>query len=706
MSRDKNIRTKNFQRLGDVKGIALCSLALILFLGFINANIGYAGRAVINFLLDFAGYLSYAIPVFFLWWAVNEFRHKSFSFKYTFLWGFLAFLFGGSVFFHLLMPGPAGGPGGGGLIGDFLSDAVLRIALGTPGAYIVSIALIAVSLVLLADISVYKFSSDILSAAYKFLKSLSLKAAYIFSSAGRNIKYPAKKLKKEKPEYNKNIKEKKQSSLKKKTKTDHKSTEEPEIKPSGPPKIIDMNDYEIPANLLDKPESALNKASEEQQRGEQLTEVLRNFEIDAQIAAVEMGPSITRYEIEIPPGIKLSKIRNLSSNIAMALKAKTVRILTPIPGKSAVGVEVPALEQEKVYMKSMVLSTEFKNAPAAVPYCLGKSVSGENVVIDLAKMPHLLLAGATGSGKSAAIHSIINSILLKKAPDSVRLILIDPKRVELPIYKGIPHLECDVICDSQKAVKTLLKLAEIMDDRYDSLAEKNVSDINQYNKLKDIGNKMPRLVVVIDELADLMALSSDKVERAIVRIAQMARAVGIHLVLATQRPSVDVITGLIKANLPARIAFNVLSGIDSRTILDTTGAEKLLGKGDLLYLPPDLPQPLRIQGTYIDRKEIRKVVNYIKENVLFYEYDSEIKKARKKKEKANYEDELYPDAIKVFIANKKASISLIQRKLRIGYNRAARIVDTMEENGIISREDGTKAREVLVDEDYLQKITK
>ncbi|MFW6172362.1 MAG: DNA translocase FtsK 4TM domain-containing protein [Elusimicrobiota bacterium] len=684
----------------DITGIILISISAILLFALITQGkktyVGEAGSVVAGFFIGFLGYICYLIPGIMIWWASIEFRHKKFPFKHSMIWGSIVLIVGASIFSHLVYQGSSG------TFGDFLTDVIVRKAFGTAGSYIISIALIATSIVLITDISIKKMINFIY-IKLSMVKTVKNKVKTVFNKRKKERQVKPKKTKKVRkkdtaPKIKK--KEKKKPVIVSKEKKETEKTKKTKEKE-------DIKGYKIPYNLLKEQKNREDITEMEEDRGKKLVKVLNNFDIEAEISGIRAGPSITRYEISLPPGIKLSRIKNLSSNIAMALEAKTIRLLTPIPGMSAVGVEVPSIKQEIVYIKSLIESDEFKQKDTQVPYCLGKSVNGDFKIVDLTQMPHLLLAGATGSGKSVAIHVLINSVLFKSSPDKVRFILMDPKRVELPVYNGIPHLACEVITDPKKAIKMLNAVTREMDCRYDTLANSNVSDIDAYNKKTKANDTkiMPRLVVIIDELADLMAMEKNKVENSIIRIAQMARAVGIHLVLATQRPSVNVITGIIKANLPARVAFNVLSGVDSRTILDTYGAEKLLGKGDMLYQSAELPQAERIQGSFISRREIEKVVDYLKNTDYTPESEIDIKeKTERAGGNQEYEDDLYPKAVELVIKRKKASISLIQRKLRIGYNRAARIVDTMEENGIIGEDRGAKGRRVLVESEYLNNL--
>ena len=455
-----------------------------------------------------------------------------------------------------------------------------------------------------------------------------------------------------------------------------------------------------------------------------LEKKLQDYGVEGKVVEVRPGPVITVYEFEPAPGVKVSRIVNLADDLALALSALSIRIVAPIPGKAVVGIEVPNAVRETVYLKEIIDSDPFRNSKSKLSFGLGKDISGEAFVVDLGRMPHLLVAGSTGSGKSVSINSVICSILFKATPDEVRFMMIDPKMLELSDYDGIPHLLLPVVTNPKKAATALKWLVEEMERRYTVLAEKGVRNIEQYHQRaekeqKEKGRvfkrkgdllegdaegvappmeKVPYIVVVIDELADLMMISSREVEESITRLAQMARAVGIHLLLATQRPSVDVLTGIIKANFPARISFQVTSKVDSRTILDTIGAEHLLGSGDMLYLRPGSSKLTRLHGAFVSSAEIKRVVDFLKKQGT-PSYDSTIlQETRKEKETGDMEDEYdekYDEAVAFVTEIGQASISLIQRRFRIGYNRAARIVEKMEEEGVVGASDGVKPREVL-----------
>ncbi|HBW12503.1 MAG TPA: cell division protein FtsK [Proteiniclasticum sp.] len=471
--------------------------------------------------------------------------------------------------------------------------------------------------------------------------------------------------------------------------------------------------YEFPEIALLKQNIKGMLANEDRdeilENAKKLEDTLMSFGVEARVIHVSKGPSVTRYELQPKAGVKVSRIVNLSDDIALALAARGVRIEAPIPGKAAVGIEIPNKETTAVYLREVIEDSKFQRSTSKISVALGKDISGEAIIGDLSKMPHVLIAGATGSGKSVCINSLIISILYKYDPEHVRLLMVDPKVVELNVYNGIPHLLIPVVTDPKKAAGALNWAVNEMTRRYQSFAEYGVRNIEGFNELAKKNKELqslPYIVVIVDELADLMMVSANEVEDYIARLAQMARAAGMHLVIATQRPSVDVITGVIKANIPSRISFAVSSAIDSRTILDSGGAEKLLGKGDMLYYPVGEQKPKRIQGAFISEEEVEAIVSRIKVQKDQLLYDQEImehiEKGRSDQEDSEEGDELYQEAVKVVVENQQASTSFLQRKMRIGYNRAARIMDQLEERGVISQRDGSKPRQVLMSEYQLR----
>lgn len=479
-------------------------------------------------------------------------------------------------------------------------------------------------------------------------------------------------------------------------------------------KKIPVTSYVFPpVDLMKKPKAKQMQMNEHQlqQKAALLENTLQNFHVDARVLNVTQGSSVTRYEVQPAVGVKVSSITKLADDIALNLRAKSIRIEAPIPGKAAVGIEVENEKPDMVSIRELIDSKEFRNASSKISFAVGKDISGRNVIANLKEMPHLLIAGATGSGKSVCINTIITSLLYKASPDEVKLILIDPKVVELGNYNGIPHLLVPVVTDPKKAAAALNWAVNEMTQRYKYFAEESVKDLDSYNELMRANQEpdkvLPKIVIIIDELADLMMVAPSQVEESICRLAQLARAAGMHLIVATQRPSVDVVTGLIKANIPSRIAFSVSSQVDSRTILDVGGAEKLLGKGDMLYSPVGENKPLRIQGPYISDSETARIIDFVKKQGES-SYDESVVQTIETPEKSQYgevSDELTEDAIAFILKQKKASVSMLQRRFRIGYNRAASIIDEIEARGIISPADGSKPRQVLyTEEEYYDAI--
>ena len=469
-----------------------------------------------------------------------------------------------------------------------------------------------------------------------------------------------------------------------------------------------------PISLLNRPKAQgnANLSYSLKQKAAKLEETLHNFKVDARVVQVTQGPAVTRYEIQPNIGVKVSKIVNLADDIALNLEAKSIRIEAPIPGKAAVGIEIENENINMVTLREIIDSAAFKDAKSKITFAVGKDIAGNAIVADLKSMPHLLIAGSTGSGKSVCINSIITSILYKANPDEVKLVLIDPKVVELGNYNGIPHLLIPVVTEPTKAAAALNWAVAEMTDRYKKFAEAQVRDLESYNDTMRIQGEedeiLPQIVIIIDELADLMMAAPSQVEESICRLAQMARAAGMHLIVATPRPSVDIITGVIKANIPSRIAFAVSSQFDSRTILDMSGAEKLVGKGDMLFNPLGMGKPVRVQGTFVSDSEVHHVIEHVKSQVEEVSYSGDvlhtIEKGNLPEGKDDDGDELLAEAIQCVVAAGQASVSMLQRRFRIGYNRAARIVDMMEARGIVGPQDGSRPRQVLMTEEELEQL--
>ena len=473
-------------------------------------------------------------------------------------------------------------------------------------------------------------------------------------------------------------------------------------------KQLEMGMWEYPPfSLLTENKEKKRDTGDVKRIAATIEATLQSFGVKAQVAEINVGPSVTQYAIRIPQGTKLTKITTLSNDLALATEAPggQIRIEAPIPGRNLVGIEIPNRSLEFVGLRSMLESKHMEAAKSKLAIPLGLNVSGEPVVADISKMPHILIAGTTGSGKSVMVNAIIASILFRASPSEVKLIMIDPKRVELTGYNGIPHLLSPVIVEAEQSVSALKWALKEMDRRYTKFAEAGVKNLDSYNELAGF-QAMPYIIIIMDELADLMVLAPVEVEDSIARLAQMARATGIHLVLSTQRPSVDVITGLIKANIPCRISFNVSSGIDSKVIIDGPGAEKLLGKGDMLYVPPDQARPTRIQGTFVSDQDVKRLTNFIKSKGIPVEYTSEVvEQAVNIKGRGgslanatgvDARDELFEQTVRMISQHDRASASLIQRRLQVGFNRAARLLEQLEAAGVVGPADGSKPRDVLV----------
>jgi len=465
-----------------------------------------------------------------------------------------------------------------------------------------------------------------------------------------------------------------------------------------------------PVSLLKAPVAGATRRTESEeelrQNAEHLRKRLEDFGVKGHIARINPGPVITGYEFEPGPGIKVNQVVNLADDLALAMKAGAVRVFGPVPGRGSVAIEVPNPEPSTVSLREILLSKEFKETKAPLPLALGRDAIGVPAVADLASMPHLLVAGATGAGKSAGLNAMICSILYRRTPAEARFLMIDPKRLELGMYDGIPHLLAPVVTDAKEAASRLRWIVGRMDDRYKLLAEKSVRNIEGYNKEVEPEQRLPYWVIIVDELADLMMVSAGEVETSLARLAQIARAVGIHLVIATQRPSVDVITGLIKANFPARIAFQVATKVDSRTVLDQNGAEQLMGRGDMLFVPPSTSRPVRIHGAWVSEAEVRDVVKFLKEQGQAVFEEGLVKPIQEERGGNggggdDDRDDTYWRAVELIVSQKQASISFIQRRMGLGYPKAARFIDLMEQDRIIGPGDGAKPRQILVGPEYL-----
>jgi S-DNA-T family DNA segregation ATPase FtsK/SpoIIIE len=580
----------------------------------------------------------------------------------------------------------------GGLAGSWLAH-FLKTYLGTPGAILLLMLLLIFALMLAVRFSPYFVGRKLISAAYDRLGE-----SYFQKNETKPKKEKTIKDILPEPQISTTI-----PSLNEPVKIEEPAEEEEEDFQVSP---VTTGEYRLPGiGLLDKVESSDNEMDPDHyyEVSKKLEDKLRDFGISGKVEGISPGPVVTTYEFAPAPGIKITRIVALADDLAMGLKAESVRIVGSIPGKAALGIEIPNPQREIVYIRDIISSETFKNSTSKLTLGLGKDVVGQPVLADLAKMPHLLIAGATGSGKSVCINSIICSILFKATPDEVRFLLIDPKRIELSGYEDIPHLLHPVVVDPKMANRALQWAVREMERRYMLLDEMRVKSFASYNQVAE--EKLPLIVIVVDELADLMMISSREVEESIARLAQMARAAGMHLILATQRPSVDVLTGLIKANFPTRISFKVFSKVDSRTILDMSGAEHLLGDGDSLFMPPGKARMQRIHGTYISEKETERVIEFLKEQGTA-RYDESVLEAVEE-ENGDFNnigeddyDEKYDEAVALVCETGQASISMVQRRLRVGYNRAARMIEIMEKEGIVGPSDGSKPREVLARKNY------
>jgi S-DNA-T family DNA segregation ATPase FtsK/SpoIIIE len=592
---------------------------------------------------------------------------------------------------------------GGGLVGTFIGYILLKF-FGILGSYIV----LSVAAIIAILLGAHKLVFSKLKAFFNKEKQI---------NKNKKKKKEDKNLKNTKRTKSKPILEKKEIKImdyankvsetqcKKENSTETKTDESEEsiLEQINKDDILYTN-YEYPSvDFLNKVENQEDGNNNEKlEEAKKLEEVLSSFGVETTVNQISIGPTITRYELEIAPGIKISKITNLSANIALGLASTDIRIEAPIPGKAAVGIEVPNKSRRPVVFREVLDTDAFNQIETKIPFAIGKDISGKPLVVNLEKMPHLLIAGATGSGKSVCINTLIASILYKSSPDEVKFIMIDPKVVELNVYNGIPHLLIPVVTNPKKAANALNWAVQEMTERYQKFADLGVRDFSSYNEKMEKSEKLPQIIVLIDELADLMMVSPGDVEDSICRLAQMARAAGIHLIIATQRPSVDVITGTIKANIPSRIAFAVSSQTDSRTILGFGGAEKLLGRGDMLYFPVGESKPIRLQGSFIAENELNVLLEFLKNqkvddtNPYAEKIDEAINKETISTDGEDY-DELLDKAIDIISEHEQTSISFLQRKLKVGYARAARIMDQLEEKGAVSGHEGSKPRKVLID---------
>lgn len=710
------------KRINEIKGVILLAagfIVLVSLVSFSRYDLGFdtshPNPYTKNLIGKFGAYLAWVIiylfgrwpsliiPVFIIWLGIKLFRNEPAYLRKPRIIGLLFLLLSSSSLIGLMtLRNESVSFYRAGFLGYIICKFLIKY-FGELGSYILFITLILLSLALVTEILISTF---LLKAVNK-AKSVLIPIFKIKRKEGTLVKSIMPKNRETqglavKPritedellEESETEKAVSAAKPKVKIKTDAISVPEPKIKPQA----VKIGDYHLPSlDLLDSPPPLEARQIKEDltNNARILEETLDDFGIAVKVTDIERGPIITRYELEPAPGVKLNRIVSLSDDIALTMKAQSVRIVAPIPGKARVGVEVPNIQSTLVYIKEVLASKEFQEAESKLTIALGKDIAGMPVVAHLDDMPHLLIAGTTGSGKTVCVNAVILSLLMKSTPNELKFVMIDPKMVELAPFNGLPHLLCPVVTESKKAANVLNWVVNEMERRYRLLAEAGARNILVYNEKQE--DFIPYIVVIIDEFADLMVVSRDQVESAITRLAQLSRAVGIHLVLATQRPSVDVITGVIKANMPARISFKVASKVDSRTVLDMNGADKLLGKGDLLFLKPQDAKLTRAQGSLVDDKEIERVVDFIKSQAEPV-YDEEILKDRQKFSKAFGEkDELYDEAVRIVIESNQASVSILQRRLRLGYTRAARIIDMMEQDGIVGPYEGSKPRKILVD---------
>ncbi|MDD3818974.1 MAG: DNA translocase FtsK [Actinomycetota bacterium] len=732
------------KRRSEVYGVLIITLAVLLFISvFSLSDYGVVNEKINNFLSYIFGAGKYLIPFLLAIWGFSFFFERIRSLSSSFGWGFLLLFLSilgiisnnlkyVNIFDEVLIKAR------GGITGAWIFYGLSRL-FSSAGAMAVLVVLIIISLLIITKISLIEAGKKVIS----FFKNLKVKSRAVslkeksFPGEGKTLDRIAinkdKLYDSEKKEDFREIEiidntakgSKDKSEVSNKYIRKHNMAgavdeflEEGQLKGQLKIPVVKSseteNNYRLPPiNLLKKSKNIQSNLYKEsvKERVHTLQRLLSDFNVDARIERVVSGPTVTLYELKLLPGVKVQRLLSLEDDFCVALGSPDIRILAPIPGKSAIGIEVPNTVRSIVTLGDIFSGDDRNLMDNLLNVPLGKNLSGNIVYMDIAKMPHVLIAGATNSGKSSCLNSIIISLLMKVKPSDVKFVMIDPKMVELSIYNGIPHLLSPVVINPKKASSALSWVVEEMENRFTILVKKNFKSIEMYNfeaKRSAIENEsfkpLPYILVIIDELADLMMLSASEVEDSICRIAQMGRAVGIHLLISTQRPSVNVITGLIKANIPSRIAFMVTSNVDSRVILDCAGAEKLVGKGDMLYLPYYSNRPERVQGSFVTSNEIEMITGYIR-NMSNPDYSMEISRKMSDDEvKAENEDELFYEALRVVVDFGHASASLLQRRLRIGYSRAARIIDQMEDRGMVSGYDGSKPREVLISKEDLNKL--
>jgi DNA segregation ATPase FtsK/SpoIIIE, S-DNA-T family len=620
----------------------------------------------------------------------------------------------------------------GGIVGYVISDLLVRY-LGRAGSTVFIIAMIALSVLVATEfllfpvfVSFGRFAGKIPSKVRELVRSGQLLPVSQTKNNKASIRQAKENIARKLEEVKKQVEEARTASAARRSAGDEKKeamviSSEPAARkkkgfsPEERVKKISSTekgtflDYKLPSpDMLNSSSNSGGKVSEDDLKvnAAMLEKTLLEFGVEAKVTKINRGPVITMYELEPSVGTKVSRITSLGDNISLAMKSSNIRIVAPLPGKGTIGVEIPNKKSELVLLRDILESEEYRGEDSPLKFALGKDISGCPIVTDLAKMPHLLIAGATGAGKTVCLNAVITSFLTNSSPEELKFLMIDPKRVEMMIFEGIPHLVSPIVTNPKKAAAALNWVVTEMERRYEVFAEKGVRNLALYReKRTESDETIPYIVVIVDELADLIVVAQQDVEGAIMRIAQLARAAGIHLILATQRPSVNVITGVIKANFPARISFKVASKVDSRTVLDANGAEKLLGKGDMLFMEPGSSHIIRGQCSLVDDAEIKKVVKYVKDQSgpNYLEAAVATQEKRSQAGTGQERDDLYREAVEVVIQTKQASVSMIQRKLRVGYARAARMIDVMEEDGIVGSYNGSKPREILMDD--IQQLT-
>lgn len=743
--------TRGSRLMREIWGVAIGVLAVLLVLslfsydpgdrsfntpsGSLNTDNwgGVVGAYLADFLLQGLGLSAYLLPLFLLIISTHLFREAQKGHRIVKASGYALFLWTAAILLSLLRESLTARETGG-ILGGFSTEILLPL-FGYAGVYLIVFSLSLLAAMLISQSSIVswikvtnKISGDLLKRARDSVKALHMRLHELREKRKAENKKKEREFKPPPIVLKEEVKEEPPKRIKKKPAPAQEHFDFPEIDQG----------YNLPSlALLDSPEGGQVKIDKETLEANSLIlqKKLADFGVEGEVVAVRPGPVITMFEFKPAPGVKVRRIVTLADDLSMALSAVSVRVLAPIPGEAVVGIEIPNPKREKVFLKQILDNDVFQNAESKLTLSLGKEISGSPYLTDLARMPHILVAGATGAGKSVTINAMILSILFKSTPQDVQFIMIDPKMLELSVYEGLPHLLAPVVIEPKRATAALFWAMDEMDRRYRLMRDKGARNIDHYNRLlaketennrvielgkmeetamESTGNggdldekapltheRLPRIVIVVDELADLMITASRDVEEYITRLAQKARAAGIHMILATQRPSVDVLTGLIKANFPARVSLQVTSRVDSRTILDSIGAERLLGDGDMLFLPPGTARLTRIHGAYVSDREIHKVVEFIKQQAK-PRYRQEVFETKKEMEATDGDDdydEMYDLAVALVGESQQASISMIQRRLRVGYNRAARMIEQMERDGIVGPADGAKPREV-----YARKI--